>query len=70
MLSKIHSKYTPTDCFFSDFAHWEITNKFYRQNYNKKPEKKNLLLLLVIASDGPSLLRLNKVIVQWLRKIS
>jgi len=29
ILSKIHS-YTPTDCFFGDFAHWELEKVGFR----------------------------------------
>jgi len=29
MTKRILSKYTPIDCFFGDFAHWNISSKLY-----------------------------------------
>jgi len=30
--SKYSAIYTPTDCFFGDFAHWDVIEKFVVEN--------------------------------------
>jgi len=51
--SKYSAKYTPIDCFFGDFAHWELILWFIilnlLQNYRCLPQR-DIIITCVMAN--------------------